>query len=103
MIKYFLYGYLILGSLTFIIILLRYLLPDEEFRRNSREKQRIYKFRRYILLPPVFIAIWPLVIAIIILLPIYDLRMDTMRAVEEMKKFIYGSRDNYISIHRKAI
>ena len=48
MIIHFIIGYALLGTFAFLVILNKYLLPDEQFRLLPRKEQRVYKFRELI-------------------------------------------------------
>ena len=102
MILHLIIGYIISGVIAFIVIILKYFFPDEQFKRNTKNKQRVYKDRRYLLIPLLFIALWPIIVALIIIQPIIDKRAETKSAVKEMKWFIYSSENRYLKSHGYA-
>ena len=94
-----LYGYIILGVVAYLVTLLRYLLPDDKFRSYTRQEQRIFKLRRYVLLPIPFVALWPIIAVFRILLHIEDRRAETKRAIKKMKQFICSSKNKKFRYH----
>ena len=87
-------GYITIGVIAYLITLFKYLLPDDELKRYPQKKQRVFKIRRYALLPFPFVALWPIIVAFIVFWPIGERRGETKRAVKEMKGFIYFSEDD---------
>ena len=94
--RYLVFGFIAFGMIAFLAVLLKHLLPDAEFRCYSKQEQRVYKFRRYVLLPIPFVALWPIITLFRILLHIEDRRAETRRAVKKMKRYIYSSQNNHI-------
>jgi len=63
----------------------------------TKKQQKVFKFRRYVLLPIPFIALWPIIIGFIIFIPIADRISESKRVVKEMKRFIYSSNDKKLN------
>ena len=66
------------------------------FFHLPKTRQRVLKLRRYLLLPIPFIALWPIIVAFIIFIPIADRRAESKKAIKEMKGYIYSSNDKYL-------
>ena len=96
-------GYLILGVIAFLVVLIKYLLPDEKFNLYSKQEQRVFMLRRYLLLPMPFIALWPFIVAFIIFIPMVNRRAESKSALKEMKWLINTSTNNNLRSHGYAV
>ena len=92
-------GYLILGVIAFLVVLIKYLLPDEKFNLYSKQEQRVFKLRRYLLLPMPFIDLWPIIVAFIIIIPMVERKTESKRVIKDMKRFIYSSKNKNLKSH----